>query len=90
MALLKYFKIEKRGLLLPDPSGPLSEQLSTTAIEEANGYRIPISWVSFFPLTNKLFSTDWRPNILIYMITTDRTVGYKFSRFFCHSSRVKT
>ena len=36
MALLKYFRIEKRGPLLPDHSGPLSEQLSSTAIEEAN------------------------------------------------------
>ena len=36
MALLKYFKIEKRGLPLPNPSGSLNQQLSSTAIEEAN------------------------------------------------------
>ena len=36
MALLKYFKIEKRGLLLPYPSGSLNQQLSSTVIEEAN------------------------------------------------------
>ena len=36
MALLKYFKIEKRGLPLPNPSGLLNQQLSSTEIEEAN------------------------------------------------------
>ena len=36
MALLKYFKIEKRGPLLPDPSGLLNQHLSSSAIEEAN------------------------------------------------------
>ena len=36
MALLKYFKIEKRGLPLPNPSGSVNQQLSSTAIEEAN------------------------------------------------------
>ena len=36
MALLKYFKIEKRGSLLPDPSGSLNQYLSSSAIEEAN------------------------------------------------------
>ena len=38
MAILKYFKIDKRhsGLPLPDPCGPLNQQLSVTAIEEAN------------------------------------------------------
>ena len=36
MALLKYFNIEKRGLALPNPSGSLNQQLSSTAIEEAN------------------------------------------------------
>ena len=36
MALLKYFKIEKRGLPLPNPFGSLNQQLSSTAIEEAN------------------------------------------------------
>ena len=35
-ALLKYFKIEKRGLALPNPSGSLNQQLSSTAIEETN------------------------------------------------------
>ena len=36
MALLKYFKIEKRGPLLPDPSGSWNQRLSSSAIEEAN------------------------------------------------------
>ena len=38
MALLKYFKIDKRhsGLPLPDPCNSLNQQLSVTAIEEAN------------------------------------------------------
>ena len=36
MALLKYFKFEKRGLLLPNPSGSLNQQLSITVIEEAS------------------------------------------------------
>ena len=36
MALLKYLKVEKRGLPLPDPCGSLNQQLSSTAIEEAN------------------------------------------------------
>ena len=36
MALLKYFKIEERGLALPNPSGLLNQQLSSSAIEEAN------------------------------------------------------
>ena len=36
MALLKYFKIKIRGLLLPNPSGSLNQQLSSTAIEEAD------------------------------------------------------
>ena len=36
MALLKYLKVEKRGLPLPDPCGLLNQQLSSTAIEEAN------------------------------------------------------
>ena len=36
MALLKYFKIEKRDPLLPDPSGSLNLHLSSSAIEEAN------------------------------------------------------
>ena len=36
MALLKYFKIENRGLPLPNPSGSLNQQLSSTAIKEAN------------------------------------------------------
>ena len=36
MVLLKYFKIEKRALPLPNPSGSLNQQLSSTAIEEAN------------------------------------------------------
>ena len=36
MALLKYFKIEKHGPPLPNPFGPLNQQLSgTAAIEEA-------------------------------------------------------
>ena len=34
--LLKYFKIEKHGLPLPNPSGSLNQQLSSSAIEEAN------------------------------------------------------
>ena len=36
MALLKYLKVEKCGLPLPDPCGSLNQQLSSTAIEEAN------------------------------------------------------
>ena len=36
MALLKYFKIGKRGLSHPNPSGSLNQQLSSTAIEQAN------------------------------------------------------
>ena len=36
MVLLKYFKIEIYGLPLPNPSGSLNQQLSSTAIEEAN------------------------------------------------------
>ena len=38
MAILKYFKTDKRhsDLLLPDPCGPLNQQLCVTAIEEAN------------------------------------------------------
>ena len=36
MALLKYFKTKKHDLLLPNPSGSLNQQLSSTAIEEAN------------------------------------------------------
>ena len=36
MVLLKYFKIEKRGLPVPNPSGSLNQQLSSTAIEQAN------------------------------------------------------
>ena len=36
MALLKYFKIEKRDPLLPDHSGSLNLHLSSSAIEEAN------------------------------------------------------
>ena len=36
MVLLKYLKVEKRGLPLPDPCGLLNQQLSSTAIEEAN------------------------------------------------------
>ena len=38
MALLKYCKIDKchSDLPLPDPCGPLNQQLSVTAIEEAN------------------------------------------------------
>ena len=35
MALLKYFKVEKRGPPLPNPSGSLNQQLSSSAIEEA-------------------------------------------------------
>ena len=34
--LLNYFKVEKRGLPLPNPSGSLNQQLSSSAIEEAN------------------------------------------------------
>ena len=34
--LLKYFKIEKHSLPLPNPSGSLNQQLSSSAIEEAN------------------------------------------------------
>ena len=33
MALLKYFKVEKRGPPLPNPSGSLNQQLSSSAIE---------------------------------------------------------
>ena len=36
MALLKYFKIQKCGLPVPNPSGSLNQQPSSTAIEEAN------------------------------------------------------
>ena len=36
MALLKYFKVKKRGPPLPNPSGLLNQQLSSSAIEEAN------------------------------------------------------
>ena len=36
MALLKYVKVEKRGPPLPNPSGSLNQQLSSSAIEEAN------------------------------------------------------
>ena len=36
MVLLKYFKIEKCGPLLPDHSGSLNQHLSSSAIEEAN------------------------------------------------------
>ena len=36
MALLKYFKIKKRGPLLPDPSGSLNQHLSSSGIQEAN------------------------------------------------------
>ena len=36
MVLLKYFKVEKCGLPLPDPSGPLNQELHSTAIEETN------------------------------------------------------
>ena len=36
MALLKYFKVEKRGPPLPDPCGSLNQQLSSSVIEEAN------------------------------------------------------
>ena len=36
MALLKYFKIEECVQPLPNPSGPLNQHLSRTAIEEAN------------------------------------------------------
>ena len=36
MALLKYFKVEKRSPPLPNPSGSLNQQLSSSAIEEAN------------------------------------------------------
>ena len=36
MALLKYFKVEKRGPPLPNPSGSLNQQLSSSAIEEDN------------------------------------------------------
>ena len=36
MALLKYFKVEKRGPPLPNPSGSMNQQLSSSAIEEAN------------------------------------------------------
>jgi len=36
MALLKYFKIKKCDPPLPDPSGSLNQQLSSTAIEEVN------------------------------------------------------
>ena len=40
MALFKYFKIEKchSDLPLPDPFGPLNQQLSSTAIEKVNKY----------------------------------------------------
>ena len=34
--MLKYFKIEKWGPPLPDPSGLLNQHLSSSAIEEAN------------------------------------------------------
>ena len=34
--LLKHFKIKKRGLPLPSPSGSLNRKLSSSAIEEAN------------------------------------------------------
>ena len=34
MALLKYFKVEKRSPPLPNPSGSLNQQLSSSAIEE--------------------------------------------------------
>ena len=36
MVLLKYFKVEKRGPPLPDPSGLLNQRLSSPAIEKAN------------------------------------------------------
>ena len=36
MALLKYFKIEKRGPPLFDPSSLLNQHLSSSAIEEGN------------------------------------------------------
>ena len=36
MALLKYFKIEKRGPPLPDSSGSLNQHLNSSAIAEAN------------------------------------------------------
>ena len=36
MSLLKYFKVEKRSPPLPNPSGSLNQQLSSSAIEEAN------------------------------------------------------
>ena len=36
MALLKCVKVEKRGPPLPNPSGLLNQQLSSSAIEETN------------------------------------------------------
>ena len=36
MALLNYVKVEKHGPPLPNPSGSLNQQLSSSAIEEAN------------------------------------------------------
>ena len=36
VTLLKYVKVEKRGPPLPNPSGSLNQQLSSSAIEEAN------------------------------------------------------
>ena len=36
MALLKHFKVEKHGPPLPNPSGSLNQQLSSSAMEEAD------------------------------------------------------
>ena len=55
MELLKYIKIEKRGLLLPNPSSLLNQQLSSTAIE-ANKEIIAVlcvdcgTWRTMLPL----------------------------------------
>ena len=97
MALLKYFKVEKRGPPLPNPSGLLNQQLSSSAIEEANkevtailcDNRISISWIFFLPFAIKLFSNNRCPIVLVYMITKKRAVGFEFGFGHALNARVK-
>jgi len=39
---------------------------------------ISVSWIAVFSSACKLFTNNWRPCVLVYMISSDATIHFKF------------
>ena len=55
----------------------------------SNGHCISILWIFFLPFAIKLFSNNRCPIVLVYMITTNRAVGFEFGFSHALNARVK-